>query len=59
MGNNMKQILRDSEGARPPVVVIIPFFNGAHWIERAIESVVMQTVQPDEFIIVNDGSKPG
>lgn len=43
---------------RPAVVVIIPFYNGANWVERAIRSVVAQTVQPDEFIIVNDGSKP-
>lgn len=43
---------------RPTVVVVIPFYNGADWVERAIKSVVAQTVQPDEFIIVNDGSKP-
>lgn len=40
------------------VSVIIPFWNGSQWIERAIESVLNQTVLPDEFIIVNDGSKP-
>lgn len=44
--------------AEPTVVVIIPFYNGSTWIERAIKSVVTQTVQADEFIIVNDGSKP-
>jgi glycosyltransferase involved in cell wall biosynthesis len=44
--------------SRPTVVVIIPFFNGAKWVERAIKSVVSQTVPPDEFVIVNDGSKP-
>jgi glycosyltransferase involved in cell wall biosynthesis len=43
---------------RPSVVVIIPFYNGSDWIERAIKSVVNQTVPADEFIIVNDGSKP-
>ena len=43
---------------RPTVVVIIPFYNGADWVERAIKSVVAQTVKPDEFIVVNDGSKP-
>jgi glycosyltransferase involved in cell wall biosynthesis len=40
------------------VVVIVPFYNGSNWVERAIRSVVSQTVPPDEFIIVNDGSKP-
>lgn len=43
--------------SRPSVVVIIPFYNGSAWIERAIKSVIGQTIQPDEFIIVNDGSK--
>lgn len=40
------------------VAVIIPFYNGARWIERAVKSVAEQTVMPDEFIVVNDGSKP-
>lgn len=43
---------------RPKVAVIIPFYNGANYVERAINSVIAQTVPPDEFIIVNDGSKP-
>lgn len=43
---------------KPTVVVVIPFYNGSKWIERAIQSVVTQTVEPDEFVIVNDGSKP-
>lgn len=50
--------LKIAKAPRPTVVVIIPFYNGAAWVERAIKSVVAQTVQPDEFIIVNDGSKP-
>lgn len=45
------------EKKNPTVVVVIPYYNGADWIERAIKSVVTQTVQPDEFVIVNDGSK--
>lgn len=40
------------------VAVIIPFFNGAQWVERAIQSVLNQTIKPNEFIIVNDGSSP-
>lgn len=43
---------------KPSVVVVIPFYNGARWIERAARSVAEQTVAPDEFIVVNDGSKP-
>lgn len=40
------------------VAVVIAFYNGEKWIERAIRSVLNQSVKPDEFIIVNDGSRP-
>lgn len=40
------------------VSVIIPFWNGAQWVERAIESVLRQTHAPAEFYVVNDGSRP-
>ncbi|MDM0045161.1 glycosyltransferase family A protein [Variovorax dokdonensis] len=42
----------------PTVVVIIPFYNGARFIERAIASVFSQSVPSDEVIVVNDGSAP-
>jgi glycosyltransferase involved in cell wall biosynthesis len=38
------------------IVTIIPLYNGARWIEGAIESVFAQTVQTNEFIVVDDGS---
>lgn len=38
------------------VVAIIPLYTWAKWIEGAIRSVFAQTLQPDEFIIVDDGS---
>lgn len=38
------------------VAVIIPFYNGSQFIERAVKSVLRQSVQPSEFIVVNDGS---
>ena len=38
------------------VSVVIAFYNGSRWIERALESVQNQTMPPNEVIVVNDGS---
>lgn len=39
-----------------PVSVVIPCYNSADTIERAIKSIVAQTVLPAEVWIINDGS---
>jgi glycosyltransferase involved in cell wall biosynthesis len=36
--------------------VIIPVFNGAAFVAKAIESCLKQTVLPNEIIVVDDGS---
>jgi glycosyltransferase involved in cell wall biosynthesis len=40
------------------ISVIVPFYNGSKFLERAILSVVNQTVKANEIIIVDDGSEP-
>ena len=44
--------------APPSVVVIIPFYNGAEFIERSVRSVFEQSMPAEEVIVVNDGSRP-
>lgn len=46
MENNMK----------PIVSVIIPAYNAARWIERAVTSCLKQTLDSIEVIVVDDGS---
>lgn len=41
------------------ISVIIPVYNGEAFIERAINSILEQTLKPSEIIIVNDGSTDG
>lgn len=38
------------------IAVIIPTYNGASFIRRALESVLSQTRRADEVIVVDDGS---
>jgi glycosyltransferase involved in cell wall biosynthesis len=41
------------------IAAIIPLYNGAQWIEGTLRSVFAQTLQPDEIIVVDDGSTDG
>ncbi|HDR9071799.1 glycosyl transferase family 2 [Burkholderia vietnamiensis] len=43
--------------AAPTVAVIIPFYNGSKWIERALASVAEQSIPANEIVVVNDGSR--
>ncbi len=40
----------------PKISVIIPLFNMGHYISDALNSVLSQTIQDFEIIVVNDGS---
>lgn len=41
------------------VSVVISTYNAGHFIDDALQSVVQQTVQPDEIIVVDDASTDG
>ena len=43
----------------PKVSVIVPVYNVEQYIEKCLESLVNQTLQDIEIIIVNDGSTDG
>jgi glycosyltransferase involved in cell wall biosynthesis len=39
------------------VTVLMPVFNGEKYLREAIESILNQTFQDFEFLIINDGSR--
>ena len=46
---------------RPPldVSVVIPTYNRADWLPRTLASILGQTLEPMEVIVVDDGSTDG
>lgn len=49
----------DERAPRPRIVAILPLYQGAAWVEGALNSILFQTLPPDEIIVVDDGSTDG
>ncbi|HEX8199412.1 MAG TPA: glycosyltransferase family 2 protein, partial [Isosphaeraceae bacterium] len=53
------QVLRGRESARPRVSVLMPTFEQAAFVPRALDSLRAQTLAEWELIVVDDASKDG
>jgi glycosyltransferase involved in cell wall biosynthesis len=48
--------MNETFGVSPVISVLLSCYNGARWLDEAINSVINQTFEDFEFIIVDDGS---
>src|SRR6266540_3959461 len=49
----------DLEMAAPKLSVVVPTYNHAHYLPRALDAILGQSLQPREVIIVDDASTDG
>lgn len=47
---------QDDGSSTPRVSVLMPVYNGEKYLELAVESILAQTFEDFEFLIINDGS---
>ena len=50
------QICRDHSSINPKVSVIVPYYNHEAFIEKRLDSILQQTYQDFEIIVINDAS---
>ena len=42
--------------SRPSVSVVVPSYNHAQFVEKCVRSIIEQTLQPLELVVIDDGS---
>jgi glycosyltransferase involved in cell wall biosynthesis len=58
-GTGFTTSLVSSQAFNPKVSIICPFLDGARYLEEAIESVLAQTYDDFELLLIDDGSTDG
>ena len=56
---NVEGHVPDTEPVAVRIAVVMPLYNGRLWVEKALRSVLGQTVPPDELIVIDDGCTDG
>lgn len=56
VAGGVAKAMNELQSSVPSVSVLLSCYNGARWLDKAINSVLSQTFKDFEFIIVDDGS---
>ena len=57
--SSLELLTRGAKFFKPLVSIVIPVYNGANFLEQAIQTALAQTYKNIEVIVVNDGSTDG